>query len=274
MRDAGDGIFVDNIVYNVFKVCPAMNVSTLRQIAYERLQHMIASGEILPDQPLPEVALAKALGMSRTPVREALRQMEMDGVLDYAPHFGAVVRKIGHDELAEMYSVREALESLAAAEAASRIGPAELEQLAACHGKMCELSRQASVSARGVLEGEPLRDFIAADMEFHRIVVEASGNRLMMKILGTTRLLQQIFKLTNWVYDERALAEANRFHEKILKSLEAHDAKAARRWTANAMRVSKRNALSHCEESQGEVERNRARSITSVTRSRRTAPDS
>lgn len=251
-----------------------MNVATLRQIAYERLQHMIASGEIRPDQPLPEVALAKALGMSRTPVREALRQMEMDGVLDYAPHFGAVVRKIGHDELAEMYSVREALESLAAAEAASRIGPAELAQLATCHGRMCELSSQVSLSPRGVLEGEPLREFITVDMEFHRIVVEASGNRLMMKILGTTRLLQQIFKLTNWVYDERALAEANRFHEQILKSLEAHDAKAARRWTANAMRVSKRNALSHCAEGKGEAESSPAKAMASVTRRRRAASGS
>lgn len=250
-----------------------MNVATLRQIAYERLQHMIASGEILPDQPLPEVTLAKSLGMSRTPVREALRQMEMDGILDYAPHFGAVVRKIGHDELAEMYSVREALESLAAAEAAARIGPAELEQLAACHDQMCELSSQVSLSPRGVLEGEPLRDFITVDMEFHRIVVEASGNRLMMKILGTTRLLQQIFKLTHWVYDVRALAEANRFHEQILKSLEAHDAKAARRWTANAMRVSKRNALSHCVAGTEEAGRNRTRANTSVTRRRKSAPE-
>lgn len=246
-----------------------MHVATLRQLAYDRLQHMLTSGEIRPDQPLPEIALAKQLGMSRTPVREALRQMEMEGVLDYAPHFGAVVRKIGHDELAEMYSVREALEGLAAAEAATRIGPAQLAKLAALHAKMSDLSRLVSLSPRGVLEGDPLRDFIAADMEFHRIIVEASGNRLMMKILGTTHLLQRVFKLTNWLYDEGALAEANRFHENILKSLEAHDAKAARRWTANAMRVSKRNALSHCAESPGTAGSDTAIATASVTRKRR-----
>jgi DNA-binding GntR family transcriptional regulator len=220
-----------------------MQIATLRQRAYKRLEQMLASGELGPDRELTELALAKTLGMSRTPVREALRQMEMEGVLEYAPHYGAVVRRLDSDELAEMYSVREALESQAAADAAERITPLQLETLRSLCKQMSEMSREVSRPTRGVLRGESLRAFVSADMEFHRIIVEASGNRFMVKILATTHLLQRVFKLTNWVYDKPALAEANRFHEMILKSLEARDADRARHWTAEAMRVSKHNAL-------------------------------
>ena len=95
-----------------------MRPTTLRQQAYLRLRERLVSGELRAGMQLSEPDLAKQLGMSRTPVREALRQMENEGLIDYAPRFGAMVRAADRDELAEMYAVREALESYAAAQAA------------------------------------------------------------------------------------------------------------------------------------------------------------
>ena len=65
----------------------------------------------------------------------------------------------------------------------------------------------------------------------------------MSKVLGNTHLLERIFRSTDWIYDRKSLAEANRYHWRLLRSLEKHDAESARRWTAAAMGVSKRNAL-------------------------------
>ena len=103
-----------------------MRQTTLRQQAYQHLRERILSGELGAGTQLSEPDLAKQLGMSRTPVREALRQMENEGLLDYAPRFGAMVRVPDRDELSDMYAVREALESYAAAEAAAKIKPSAL----------------------------------------------------------------------------------------------------------------------------------------------------
>jgi len=82
---------------------------TLRQRAYRRIRDKFLSGELVAGMTLSENQLAKELGMSRTPIREAIRQMEMEGLIDYAPRFGAVVRTPDARELGEMYAVREAL---------------------------------------------------------------------------------------------------------------------------------------------------------------------
>jgi DNA-binding GntR family transcriptional regulator len=79
---------------------------TLRQRAYRRIRDKFLSGELVAGMTLSENQLAKELGMSRTPVREAIRQMEMEGLLDYAPRFGAVVCTPDAHELGEMYAVR------------------------------------------------------------------------------------------------------------------------------------------------------------------------
>jgi DNA-binding GntR family transcriptional regulator len=117
-----------------------MQPTTLRQRAYRRLRAKFFSGELVAGMTLTENQLAKELGMSRTPIREAIRQMEMEGLLDYAPRYGAVVRSPDARELDEMYSVREALESHAAAAAAQRISPDSLSKLDVLYRNMNEIS--------------------------------------------------------------------------------------------------------------------------------------
>ncbi len=220
-----------------------MRTTTLRQQAYHRIREMLAFGELAAGSALSEPGLARELGMSRTPVREAIRQMEMEGLLDYAPRYGATVRVPGRDELAEMYGVREALECDASAEAARRIGPAEIERLRdLCRG-MRKLARQFYTSGEPFMGGPLLKAFVAADIEFHHVVIRAGGNRFVLKILDETRLLARVFTSTFWRYDRRAVVEANRFHGRLLWALRQGDAEAARRATLEAMQVSKRNAL-------------------------------
>ena len=220
-----------------------MRPTTLRQQAYLHLRESLLSGELRAGTQLSEPGLAKQLGMSRTPVREALRQMENEGLLDYAPRFGATVRVPDRDELGEMYKVREALESYAAAEAAQRIGLPDLQKLDDAFGEMCDIADRLRDSGRAVLDGSLLRDFIQADLTFHKVIIAAAGNRYMAKILHDTRLLVWVFTATLWQYDSEKLTEANQFHQRLLEAMRNRDGESARNATIEAMRVARDNAL-------------------------------
>ncbi len=220
-----------------------MRPTTLRQQAYLHLRERLVSGELTAGMQLSEPDLAKQLGMSRTPVREALRQMENEGLLDYAPRFGAMVRVPDRDELREMYAVREALESYAAAEAAQRIAPPALQELENAFGQMCEAAAKFRDSGQAVLDGSLLREFIQADLTFHKVIIAAAGNRYMSKILNDTRLLVRVFTATFWQYDSEKLAEANQFHQRLLEAMQNRDSESARAATIEAMRVAGDNAL-------------------------------
>jgi DNA-binding GntR family transcriptional regulator len=220
-----------------------MRFQTLRQKAYRLLTDRLASGELASGMPLIETGLAKELGMSRTPIREAIRQLEIEGVVEYAPRFGAIVRIPSRDELAEMYTVREALESYAAAEAAQRISDKDLAKLDSLLANMQGIEAAFVHGGEESLQGENLWRFLSIDLQFHKVVVRASGNRYMARIIDGTRLLSRVFRATFWVYDGPALNLANKFHARLLAALRNHDAENARTCIIEAMQVSRRNAI-------------------------------
>ncbi|MCP4784667.1 MAG: GntR family transcriptional regulator [Fuerstiella sp.] len=220
-----------------------MRPTTLRQQAYQLLRKRLASGDLSAGTQLSEPNLAKQFGMSRTPVREALRQLENEGLLDYAPRFGAVVRVLERDELGEMYAVREALESYAVAEAAQKIGASDLEKLASTFQQMCETADTFRESGNDVLDGSELKAFIQADLTFHEIIIAAAGNRYMSRILGDTRLLVRVFTATFWQYNAEKLTEAIQFHRQLLAAMQNRDSESAQLASIEAMRVARDNAL-------------------------------
>ena len=97
-----------------------------RERAYQYLHARIASGALAGGALVSELSLAREMGLSRTPVREAIRQLIMEGLVEQVPRHGTIVRIPERREVAELYEVREALESYAVAQAARRILPADL----------------------------------------------------------------------------------------------------------------------------------------------------
>ena len=156
---------------------------TLRQPADHRLRERLLSGELRAGMQLSEPDLAKQLGMSRTAVREALRQMENERLLDYAPGIGAMVRAPDCEELREMYAVREALESHAAAEAAVRISPSENQKLRVTLERMFPITERFRESGASILSDPLLQDYLRADLDFHNIIIASAGNRYETRIL-------------------------------------------------------------------------------------------
>src|SRR5687768_10993991 len=107
----------------------AVTPFNLRQQAYERIRDLLRSGRLEPGARLSTLELSRRLGISRTPIREALSKLSSDGVVREVPGFGAYVHAPDARELAEVYGLREALEAYAAREAAANITDGELDRL-------------------------------------------------------------------------------------------------------------------------------------------------
>ena len=227
-----------------------MNLSTLRQDAYHKIRNKLMDGDLQFGDSLMEPALAKELGMSRTPIREALRQMENEGLVEYVPRFGVMVRMLERKELEDMYAVREALESYGAAEAALHITPEQLAKVKEAFGTMREIEDEFARSGEAHLPAEALKRFVTVDLQFHNLIMLATSNGYLAGILERTRLMSRIFTATFWAYTRESLAEANQFHRRLVDALEQRDAEAARQCTMEALRVSRKNALLRWDERQ------------------------
>ena len=195
-----------------------------------QLHARVLSGELPSGTRLRQEALAEEFGVSRTPVREALRKLQAGGLVELQPHRGAVVRGLSSREIRDAYEVRAALEALAAQLAAERISRGQLQRLNHAQGEFrAALERTVARRQGGREVGDrEIRLWGSANDEFHQTIHEASGNEVLA---GTLAQLAQNFPrdLSRLVVSEStAMLEANvREHETILEALVRHDATAA-----------------------------------------------
>jgi DNA-binding GntR family transcriptional regulator len=208
--------------------------STGGEKVYLTLRARILSGELDASATLREQALAEELGVSRTPVREALRRLAEAGLVTFVPNRGATVVAWTIDEVRETYFVRAGLESRAAALAATRITTAELDTLAALIEDMEPLV--TAVDEAGMAQLGRL------NAEFHRTVVAASRSSQLMTLTSSVArvpLMAAAFRRQGVQYRSRS----NHQHRDILTALQSGDAI----WAEVAMRshiLGARNAVS------------------------------
>lgn len=221
-----------------------MQSGTTVQKAFDHIRDRIIAGEYSPGAVLSEAALAKQIGVSRTPVGEALRELAGIGLVEQVPRYGTIVRAITRQEVVELYELREGLEPHAVALAAERINPANVERLKRLcqriEGFLAELPATAK-SAR--LEGQTLREFLAADMAFHTILIHAAGNRRIAKVVRDSHVMTELFGTRRLVHDRPIVAEVCRFHSEILAAVEEGDAARARHVAAEHIRTSLTHTL-------------------------------
>lgn len=219
-----------------------MSASSLAQKAYEHIQEGIFSGRLRPGAVISEAALAKELGISRTPVGEAVRQLAREGLVDQVPRFGTIVKSLDRRELVELYEMREALESYAAARAAETITLPTLMRLQ----HFCDVMERVGeelTAADAKLDEAGLRRFLAADMAFHMLIIEAAGNRRIMDVVKNMRTLSRIFRMRRSSHDLAVVQKAHRFHRLILDALRDRDPDGARRHMAEHITASKKETL-------------------------------
>lgn len=185
----------------------------LREQVADALHDMIRRGDIAPGERLQEQRLAEVLGVSRNPVREAIRALESTGLVDVRPNAGASVARWDADDLRELLEVRAALEACAAAAAADRHSPVEL----------AEIDRSLHAGRRASKNGDTLA---AADAhrDFHLAVETAAGNRHLAETLGPLRRRTElVFSLVSPTRPAASWDE----HERTRDAIAAGDAAAA-----------------------------------------------
>lgn len=181
--------------------------------AYNALHARIVSGELKPGAKLREVEIAESLGVSRTPIREALHRLESNGLLTHEPHKGAVVKQLDYQSISELYQIREVLEGTGAALAARQISEVEIGALYA----MLPLQEAAKDDAQ---EASRL------NRVFHRMYCHGAHNRYLIDMLDGLDLSMALLGRSTLSLDSRkdaAIAE----HRAILDAVAAKDSRAA-----------------------------------------------
>jgi DNA-binding GntR family transcriptional regulator len=215
----------------------------LRQLAYEHIQARIFSGQLRSGSVVSEQSIAAELGISRTPVREAIRHLEREGMLEPVPRYGTVVRDVDRRDLAELFELREALEPFAVARAAGRL---TREDLSALDGFCREIRRLANGLGRTpeqALDAEGMRQLLAADMGFHLTLLRAAGNTRLLKIVSDSRLLVGVLGARRQEHTREVLRRTCKEHDAILQSVAGGDPRAAARHMAAHIRSSRDQAL-------------------------------
>lgn len=215
----------------------------LGDLAYRHIVKMLASSRYRAGQKISEQQIATECGISRTPVREAVRRLTAEGLLYQVPSSGTYVARLDRRELIDAYEVRMALECCAvdrALEGLTKEARLELRRL-------CDQMHRVIVKLRGkrqsLLEGAPLVAFLSADLSFHLLLLQAAGNRLAITIVNNAYQRNQFFGHHSHRRDLFHLAWVWRHHAKIERALRRGDAEAARRWLRAHISRSLRDAL-------------------------------
>ena len=174
--------------------------------AYHQIRRWIVEGHLRPDERLVEQRLAEDLELSRTPVREALRMLQSEGLVAFEPNRGARVRSLTVDSIADLYELRGRLEAMAAELAASRATPEELARLAGAHAAFA-----VAATAAGDGDLDAIRAVSHQNDVFHLTLLEASHHEHLTQALLRTvdhTLVFQAFRH----YDAHGLDRSVEFH--------------------------------------------------------------
>ena len=222
---------------------------SLQEKAYAYLRGKILSDELAPGVTLSEASIARQLGNSRGPLREAVRRLTAEGFLRQAPTGGSAVVEFSRRDVAELYELREALELYAAGRAAETgLRPSELEALQRLVQEVLVLRDELVVSGEPHLNAEEMRRFIRIDLEFHTLLVRAAANSRILKTVADTRVLLNVFGIRRKGHDAAQLTDIHRYHSLVLVAIAARNGPEAVRLLREHIRTSKEERLHEYDE--------------------------
>lgn len=153
----------------------------LRDVVFNTLRQAILRGELKPGERLMEIQLANKLGVSRTPIREAIRKLELEGLVLMIPRKGAEVAEITEKNMRDVLEVRKALEELAVQLACEKITAEEIEEM-----------KKAAEEFRMILKNKDITEIAEADVRFHDIIYMATDNQKLIHLLN--KLREQMYR--------------------------------------------------------------------------------
>jgi DNA-binding GntR family transcriptional regulator len=191
-----------------------LNRKVLSDQIREFITDAILNGRFEPGERIIEIAIANELGVSQAPVREAIRELVVTGFLETEPYKGTFVRQFTPEELNEVYTVRAALESLGARQAASRI----TEQDAAT---LRDILEEMIAAARA----EDLHEMVRLNNQFHEAIIQISGNKLLLQLWKSLEFGQWTILTTS--RSQLGLEYLARRHESLVEALLTRDSDVA-----------------------------------------------
>jgi len=187
------------------------NPKTIRKKVYDYLRERILSGEILPHEHLIEAKIAREIGTSRTPVREALHNLELEGLIKSIPRVGYVVKPISANEVEEICEIRRVIEELATQWAIEKARDRLIE----------ELKENIAVAEERVARGD-VKAFVELDAQFHEIIARHSGSQRLLELSQTLRRHMLRYRVQS-IYLADNVLRAIEGHKGILRAIEKVD---------------------------------------------------
>jgi len=171
---------------------------------YERILDEIRAGLLSPGDRITESDIAERLGISRTPVREAMRQLESDGLTSHTPRSGTTIRQLDYSEVSELYEMRAVLESTAARFAARAASDVEVGELISLHQAMCSTTDAHQLDQ--------------LNQQFHRCLLDAARNRFLLSAVRSIKKTLLILGPSTFNESDRA-TQSNREHQHVLDAI-------------------------------------------------------
>ena len=193
----------------------------LRDVVFNTLRRAILRGELVPGQRLMEIQLAEKMGVSRTPVREAIRKLELEGLVVMIPRKGAEVAHISGKNLRDVLEVRRALEELAGELACERMTEEEFRLL-----------EQANHKFTGVVGSDDITVIAQADEAFHGLIYQATENERLIQMVNHLREQMYRYRIEH-IKDRSQRKVLVQEHQEIMRALAARDVEATRRAIRN-----------------------------------------
>ena len=194
------------------------NYKPLREIVFEKLRDMIVNGDLKPGERLMEIKLAEMLGVSRTPIREAIRKLELEGLVVMLPRKGAYVADISKKEIMDVLEIRAALDKLATGLAAQRMTKSEKEQLKKV------LSSFEKNFKSGNIEG-----MINDDIKLHDLIYLGAKNEKLQHIINNLREQITRFRIIYLKEIYRKNENLLKEHKEIVEAIISGDVEKAQR---------------------------------------------
>ena len=188
--------------------------SALYEQVAERIRRRIYDHELTPGQAIDEKELCALYGISRTPLREALKVLHSEGLVELVPRRGCFVKQPDIEELRELFPVMAVLEGLCAREALRNAGPDDLQRLEELHGRL------EMFAAAGDVDG-----YYEVNFVFHQAIQELSGNRVLQRVSTELRKILRLARHTQLTVEGR-LQGSLREHRKIMEAFRQNDADA------------------------------------------------
>jgi DNA-binding GntR family transcriptional regulator len=217
---------------------------SVRERAYRHIKKLVSDGVLVPGSGVSELVLAKELGSSRTPIREAMKQLDAEGLLEQNHNGGMVVAQLERQDIIELYELREALEVYSVGRVASYpLRPADRDRLQFMLDQLLTLKKELEDRKLPELDEDQNRRFIESDLGFHALLMSMTGNSRIQKILHDTRLLIRVFAIRRRGHDAAQLQSIHQYHQQVLNAVASQDSESAMKAMAAHIQVSQRERL-------------------------------